>query len=65
LELRETIAGFEQIIAETNKKIAKTEPNSLLNTIEALNHKNNILNKRFKSEFPSKLIYEQALIAYK
>eukprot|EP00102_Acyrthosiphon_pisum_P019141 XP_016656351.1 PREDICTED: cilia- and flagella-associated protein 43-like [Acyrthosiphon pisum] len=64
LELREAITGFEQIIAETNKKIAKTEPNSLLNTIEALNHKNNILNKRFKSEFPSKLIYEQALIAY-
>ncbi|XP_060871614.1 cilia- and flagella-associated protein 43 isoform X4 [Metopolophium dirhodum] len=64
LELREAITGFEQIIAETNKKIAKTEPNSLLNTIESLNHKNNILNKRFKSEFPSKLIYEQALIAY-
>lgn len=65
MEVRETITGIEQIIAETNKKIAKTEPNSLLNTIESLNHKNNILNKRFKSEFPSKLIYEQALIAYK
>ncbi|XP_060835448.1 cilia- and flagella-associated protein 43 isoform X2 [Rhopalosiphum padi] len=64
LELRETITGIEQVITETNKKIAKSEPNSLLNTIETLNHKNNILNKRFKSEFPSKLIYEQALIAY-
>ncbi|XP_026806697.1 cilia- and flagella-associated protein 43-like [Rhopalosiphum maidis] len=64
LELRETITGIEQVITETNKKIAKSEPNSLLNTIETLNHKNNIFNKRFKSEFPSKLIYEQALIAY-
>lgn len=52
---------------ETTKKITKTEAvhNSLLNTIEVLKHKNNVINKRFKSEFPSKLIYEQALIAYK
>jgi len=58
---------IEQIITETTKKIVKTEAtyNSLLNTIETLKHKNSVLNKRFKIEFPSKLIYEQALIAYK
>lgn len=54
-------------IDEITKQIAKTEAtqNILINTIESLNYKHNVLNKRFKSEFPSKLIYEQALIAYK
>lgn len=58
---------IEKTIVETTKKILKTETthSSLLNTIEVLKHKDNVLNKRFKSEFPSKLIYEQALIAYK
>jgi len=56
---------IEEIIAETNKKISKTEPNSLFSIIETLNHKINNHNKRFKSEFPSKLKYEQALLAYK
>jgi len=65
LKLKENIIEIEEIIAETNKKISKTEPNSLFNIIETLNYKNNNLNKRFKSEFPSKLKYEQALIAYK
>jgi hypothetical protein len=50
---------------ETNKKIAITEPTSLLNMLEILNHKNNNLNKRFKSEFPSNFKYEQALVIYK
>lgn len=56
---------IEEIIAETNKKISKTEPNSLFSIIETLNNKINNHNKRFKSEFPSKLKYEQALLAYK
>lgn len=64
---RETNLEIEKTLAETIKKITKTEAThgALLNTIETLKHKNNVLNKRFKSEFPSKLIYEQALIAYK
>lgn len=64
---RDNNVEIEKSIAETTKKIVKTEAvhNSLLNTIEVLKHKNNVINKRFKSEFPSKLIYEQALIAYK
>jgi len=65
LKLREDMMEIEEIIAETNKKIAKTNPNSLFGIIETLNQKNNNLNKRFKSEFPSKLKYKQALIAYK
>jgi len=65
LKLKETIMEIEEIIEETNKKISKTEPNSLFSIIETLNYKNNNLNKRFKSEFKSKLKYEQALIAYK
>lgn len=65
MKSRETIMKIEEIIEETNKNAAKTEPTSLLNIIEILNHKNNNLNKRFKSEFPSKLKYEQALIIYK
>jgi len=65
LKLKETITEIDNIIAETNNKIAKTEPDSLINTIETLNQKNINLNKRFKSEFPSKLKYKQALIAYK
>ncbi|XP_025190964.1 cilia- and flagella-associated protein 43-like [Melanaphis sacchari] len=64
LKSRETIMEIEEIIVETNKSITKTEPTSLLNSIEILDHKSNNLNKRFKSEFPSKLKYEQALIAY-
>lgn len=55
----------KEIIEETNKKISKTDQNSLFSIIETLNYKNNNLNKRFKSEFPSKLKYEQALIVYK
>lgn len=64
---REKNLEIEKSINGMTKKIAKTEAmhNSLLNTIETLKHKNNVLNKRFKSDFPSKLIYEQALIAYK
>lgn len=65
MKLKETITEIDNIIAETNNKIAKTEPDSLINTIETLNQKNINLNKRFKSEFPSKLKYKQALIAYK
>lgn len=65
MKSRETIMKIEEIIEETNKNTAKTEPTSLLNTIEILNNKNNNLNKRFKSEFTSKLKYEQALIIYK
>jgi len=56
---------IEEIIEETNKNAAKTDPTSLLNIIEILNYKNNNFNKRFKSEFPSKLKYEQALTIYK
>jgi len=64
---RENNLTIERSIEETTKKISKTETihSSLLSSIEVLKHKNNVLNKRFKSEFPSKLIYEQALIAYK
>lgn len=65
MKSRETIMEIEEIIEETNKNAAITEPTSLLNIIEILNHKNNNLSKRFKSEFPSKLKYEQALIIYK
>lgn len=64
---RNTNREINKCIDEITKQIAKTEvTHSLLtNTIETLNHKNNVLNKRFKFEFPSKLIYEQALIAFK
>ncbi|XP_050433883.1 cilia- and flagella-associated protein 43 [Adelges cooleyi] len=55
-----------KMIDETSRRIMKTDAmqSSLLNTIETLKHKDNVLKKRFKSEFPSKLIYEQALVAY-
>lgn len=38
---------------------------SLINNVEILKQKDNGLQKHFKSVFPSKLIYEQALNAYK
>jgi len=65
LKSKKAIVEIEEIIVETNKKKAITEPTSLLNMIEILNQKYNNLNKRFKSEFSSNFKYEQALVIYK
>ncbi|VVC45646.1 Hypothetical protein CINCED_3A007876 [Cinara cedri] len=66
LVVQKSISEIEKTITETNKNKINTEliHGSLINNIEVLKQKDNDLQKHFKSVFPSKLIYEQALNAY-
>ncbi|VVC42480.1 WD40/YVTN repeat-like-containing domain,WD40-repeat-containing domain [Cinara cedri] len=61
-----SISEIEQTIAETNKNITNTETihGGLINSIELFKEKDNDLQTNFKSVFPSKLIYKQALDVY-
>ncbi|XP_050530954.1 cilia- and flagella-associated protein 43 isoform X2 [Daktulosphaira vitifoliae] len=64
--LKKNIIDVSKMIEETNLRMSKTEMihNSLINTIDTVKHKDSILNRRFKAEFPSKLVYEHALFIY-
>lgn len=64
---RMKILEAEKTIEEINEKIATTEEtySSLLNTVDVLKQKHNLLQKRFKSESPSKIKFELASIPYK